>query len=334
VSFKVILRWGLNYETRCLDVKVMLKKRWIRVLLVLFCIWITITAYFFNQHRITIKRHVIDKKIVLNDDIIKFDEIVFKQFEENYTMFAEWRYKVVKILPRFLQMPFLKASFYYSKPYKEIKYNKNNQFGILELRGTIITNNKDDYFNENISKKVSLIDDNGRDYSSSCGALYTESNIIFFYMSGKYFDQKNINIKAIIKDENNDIISSFPINLKWQNETYNFFNKKPVRYFYLDPQNTVKDFVKRKTNNKKFNELICSHVQSFPWENINHEYWINRISFKSTNYIGKYKGFLDVYLSELEFFKDKDIVANQNIYLIDTGKTYKIIDICPIKIVK
>lgn len=39
------------------------EKKWLRIVLILFCLWLITSAYYYNQHRITIKKCAIDEEL-------------------------------------------------------------------------------------------------------------------------------------------------------------------------------------------------------------------------------------------------------------------------------
>ncbi|SMB86113.1 hypothetical protein SAMN00017405_1121 [Desulfonispora thiosulfatigenes DSM 11270] len=310
-----------------------MKKRWFQVLLVIVSIWLVITIYFYNQHKISINRCVIDKHIAYENTIIKIDELVVTDHEKNYVMFDSWHFKVVPRLPGFLQKPFLLTSSFYRKPYKELEYNEDHKFGIMSLKATIFEKNLDPEYLHNINEKIHLMDDQGNYLPTTENGTDNEDYISFFYKKNKRFDKSIENINIVLKDDKDNIVTTIPVNLKWQIENYNYFNRMPNWNFYLDPRNTVRELIIRKKSDEDYLDLFQEQGQKIDSENLNHDYWQDTIHSESINYIGNYKEWENVYLSELEFKKDNVLESKQKTYLIDTGKTFKIIEISPLQVV-
>lgn len=308
----------------------MLSKRWIRIFLILIIVWLVITIYFYNQHKVSIKRCVIDKSVVYEDSIIKFDEIVLTDFKQNRFGFENWRWDIVDNLPVFLHRPFMAISYFYSKPFEKLENNDDNQFGVLELRGNLIGENLDDEYYQNINEKISLIDEKGNDIlgTASGSNFSSETNILYVYKQNEYFNKERKISKLVIKDDNDNIVTSIPLNIKWETENYNYFHRIPSENYYLNPRNIVREFIQRKVNDEDYEDLF--YLQE---ENINHNYWKGKVYSGPANYIGNYKDWDEVYLSEIKFIKNEKI-AKQKVYLIDTGKIFKIVDIGPLIIEK
>mgnify|MGYP001187836502 FL=1 len=203
----------------------MLRKKWIHILLILFCLWLITSAYYYNQHRITIKRCAINEKVTLNGVVIQLDEIVFTDKERNYGHYNIRLYQTIGKLPLAAQTAFVKVKSFYSKPYKKIEYNDDNQFGIIELRGTSITDKELDL---DYLDRISMLNETGANYyEKGKGIEKNKSNHYFFYICSNHFNINDKELVITIKDENDDIIKSIPIKLDWQNETYNYFNRPP-----------------------------------------------------------------------------------------------------------
>ncbi|SMB86106.1 hypothetical protein SAMN00017405_1118 [Desulfonispora thiosulfatigenes DSM 11270] len=308
-----------------------MKKVWLKVFLVVIVIWLVITIYFYNQHKISIKRCVVDTKVNYEGNIIKFDELVLTDRKPNYIEFDGWHFKVGTRLPRFLQKPFLATSYFYRKPYRELQYNEDKKYGIIELRGTLIRENLDEKYFDSIRDKIDLIDDQGVSLPLHRDGMEFNESTFFFYKQNSFFDKSIEQITIGIKDNNDNIVTTIPIKLKWQIENYNYFNRMPKWDFYLDSQNTVREFITRKKANEDYLDLFHEQGQNIDLENLKHDYWQNIIYSNSANYIGNYKNWKDVYLSQLEFMKDNEQLVKQEIYLIDAGKTFNIIESSPVK---
>lgn len=313
----------------------LLKRKGIRVLLILFSLWLIITLYYYSCHVINIDRHIIDEKIEWNDAIIEFEELVLCDVKgKNLINNKRWETicDIASKLPAFLQRPFLEICCFYSDPYEKVEYYKNNEFASVEMRGRIITKNKDENIDD-IGDSIVLRDHTGRGCSSGCGVRRSSSsNISYFHLKGDIFNRDTKEVFAGVKDENGKALLSVPIKLNWQRETYNFFQRMPRRYYYLDPENTVSEFI-RSRDKESYKSYIYEELEAFPWENINHEYWNNNsisINRGVANYLGKYKGFEYVYVTAIVFGEDEKKLGQQDIYLIDTGKKFKIIDISPL----
>lgn len=313
----------------------LLKRKGIRVLLILFSLWLIITLYYYSCHVINIDRHIIDEKIEWNDAIIEFEELVLCDAKNKDRMNdGRWEttWNIASKLPTFLQRPFLEICYFYYNPYLENEYY-DDKFAYVEMRGRIITKNKDGNKINNIFDSIFLRDNTGRGYSKKRELCQSDSsNISYFYIGGDIFSRDFKEVYVGVKDETGKALFSVPIKPDWQRETYNFFKKKPTEYYFLDPANTVSEFIKNR-DKESYKDYIYEEVEAFPWENMDHEYWKKDSVYiipEAVNYLGEYKEFADVYVTRIKFKEDEIKIGQQDIYLIDTGKKFKIIDISPL----
>jgi len=203
----------------------MFRKKWTRILMILLCIWLITSVYYYTQHRITINRCDLDREVTVDGTVIQLNEIVFTDLERNSTLFRNERYyKTLAKLPVFVQQAYFKVYTFYSKPYKKLEHNYDNQFGIIELRGTLSTDKSLDL---DFLERISLINKAGAEFSGHRGIENDSESTYNFYIGGNYFEKNDKTAYFIIKDENDAIIKSIPLKLDWQSETYNYFNRPP-----------------------------------------------------------------------------------------------------------
>ncbi|MGS0764508.1 hypothetical protein [Syntrophomonas curvata] len=204
----------------------MFRKKWTRILMILLCIWLITSVYYYTQHRITINRCALDKEVTVDGMVVQLNEIVFTDLEKSFTLFRNERYyKTLAKLPVFAQQAYFKVYTFYSKPYKKLEHNYDNRFGIIELRGTLTTDKSIDLFLD----RISLVNKAGLEFSGHRGIENKSASTYSFYIGGRYFVKNDKTAYFIIKDENDAIIKSVPIKLEWQSKTYNYFNRPPNR---------------------------------------------------------------------------------------------------------
>jgi hypothetical protein len=203
----------------------MFRKKWTRILMILLCLWLITSIYYYTQHIVTINRCVLDREVATDTMVIHLNEIVLTDLEKNRTSILDNNfYKTLGKLPDFVWQSYFNLARFYSKPYKELEHNFDNQFGIIELRGTVST---DQPLDLELLDRVSLINKAGAEFSGRRGIENDTESKYNFYIGGKYFDKNDKTAYFIIKDENDAVIESIPIKLDWQSETYNYFKRPP-----------------------------------------------------------------------------------------------------------
>lgn len=203
----------------------MFRKKWTGILMILLCIWLITSVYYYTQHRITINRCALDKEVTVDGIVVQLNEIVFTDLERNHTLFRNERYyKTLAKLPVFAQQAYFKVYSFYRKPYKKLEHNFDNQLGIIELRGTLVSNRPIDLV---FLDRISLVNKTGVEFSGHRGIENNSESTYNFCIGGSYFNKNDKTAYFIIKDENDAIIKSIPIKLNWQSETYNYFNRPP-----------------------------------------------------------------------------------------------------------
>lgn len=201
----------------------MFRSRFAKILLFIFLVWLAVTIYFYFQHQVTIKRHVLDNKVELENANVVVNEILIKDVKNKAMDFEDWRYTFGAKLPVAWHMPFVQICSFYSQPYEELPYD------IIELRGKVILNEEIgeeeslwDYYD------IKIVDEVGVHYSSGRSVAYEGSNIYYFAVRGNYYNRNLSNVDIIIKEKSSEYMETIPVKLNWQALKYNYFNRPPL----------------------------------------------------------------------------------------------------------
>ncbi|TCO76517.1 hypothetical protein EV214_108120 [Marinisporobacter balticus] len=215
----------------------MWKKTWVKVMFVIFIVWLIISAYYYRQHCITIRNYIIDKQIELKDVKVEIKEVSLRtsnrKRNNNYRIPKSYEL-MYKFAQRFedpmralkIMKPLFQIPTFYSKPYEV-----NDELLTLKLRGKFISDKFKGKDREQLIEdiKVDVIDESGADHSSSSRWQYEEgNNIVPFEISGNLFpiDRINNELTIVVTDKKNNITKKFRIEPEYVTRNYNFFDKK------------------------------------------------------------------------------------------------------------
>ncbi|MDK2880029.1 MAG: hypothetical protein PWR06_2745 [Thermoanaerobacteraceae bacterium] len=210
----------------------MLKKTWVKVILVLLLVWLSTSLYFYTQHMVTVRTYNVEKQLVFPEGTINLKQIRLENFERK-TDFIYRNYGVIaaKFLPDDLKLPFLNLCLFYTRPYKY--YEKG--FAAIKLRGNIVLNPSNDAerIKENIVNKydIEIINQVGVHFSGSKAFSQSDdSNVIRFEITGRYFEKDsphNKILKIAVKDKETGEFRFLTVEPVWEKNTYNFFKRAP-----------------------------------------------------------------------------------------------------------
>lgn len=204
-------------------------KKWLKGIITILIIWFAISAYFYMQHYITIRQHVIGKQVILRDITINIEKINIENFTAKLPGFGDdkLRYKIAEYLPEPLVMPFLKTCYFYSKPYEF-----NNKLQTVKLKGKLVSGS---FIGEGTDGckdiKIDVVDEVvGVHYSSEHSLKYkSNSNVILFEVRRSNFpiEKASTITKILITDKKNNVTKEIEIKPKFIKKSYDFFDKKP-----------------------------------------------------------------------------------------------------------
>ena len=318
----------------------------ITTLYVVVLTWAIISVYFFCQHYITVKTYDVNEKIVLKEAILFIKQVTMEQYHRKagpYDPSDAWYGKVTPRLPEKAKVPFLKFCNFYSRPYEfqadsavvKIKgimaYDSANILNLRDQYKIYIYNDKANYF--------------GRSMAGGGGKNVPSNNVYLFYVFGKEVPPDIKQLKLVIEKKRDQskpkVLSLEP---KWETDTYNTLRERKPRYEF-DPEILVSKMYHsfRVGNTEQLEDFVLPEQRdNFHWERMEHEYW-DLITGGHFTYIKEYQSFEDVFkysivFSERDNSENDNIaeqlmthVAKQNLYLIDTGEEWRIIDVDPME---
>jgi len=317
-------------------------KKIITALYVVVLIWAIISAYFYNQHYITVKTYAANEKIVLEDTTLFIKQVTMEQYQRKAMPFDPndiWYYKAASKLPKGFQLPFLKLCHFYSTPY-EFLDNK----AVIKVKGIIVKTSPGgiephDFY------RMRIYDDKTNYYGRSLGFTHRQdSNIYLFRVRGEKASPDLNCLKLVIDSNSGDREKVLSLEPKWKTKTYNTLQDWPPKYEF-DPLESVFEVfhMVKYENDKKLQDFVLPKVRDdFPWARIRHNYWESNFTGHFI-YMKEYKGFKDVFAHTIVFRERDDLqsdniaeqpvkdIAEQKLYLIDTGEAWRIIDVGPLE---
>lgn len=311
------------------------RNKYLRFSILAFALWFVISTFFYFQHYRAEKVIPLNEEVMVGNLTVKIKELSLVNYELKSSDFPElpWYYEFINKLPQPLRLPFIRLCHFYSLS----PFDFNSKTGTIYLHGYIISpDNKLTY--KNIDEQLSIYVAGPYEVGYLGGegmSASSDENVIFFEEEGKNVPLDVQELYIIVTDKLNNSTNKISINPKWETRTYTFFNWKP--YYPSEPDNTIKNFTKYfiQGEKPKAEEYIQpDRAENFPWINLQHNHWEKpRKSY--LNYSGSYSGYENVFSYRTVFGKVKDNkfigLAEQYIYLIDTGKKWTIIDVSPIK---
>lgn len=203
----------------------MFKSKFSKALLFIVLIWLAVTVYFYFQHQVTIQTQVLDKKEELENADVVVKELLLMDVENKNFDFDNWRYSWAEKLPPSMVTPFLKICHFYSKPYQEIPYDASK----IELRGMVVLNEEIeqgeslwDYY------EIEIMDEEGVRYGSGYKLIYEGGKIYYFAVNGNCYNRDLAKVDIVITDKSSGNIKTLPVEINWQAEKYNYFNRPPL----------------------------------------------------------------------------------------------------------
>ncbi|TYO96893.1 hypothetical protein [Desulfallas thermosapovorans] len=320
-----------------------LKQRLFSIILILLFLWLIISVYFYGQHYLAYKSFPIWGKAETDDAFILLKNVVVYNHEQKYYDFDEipWYWEIAKkISNNELRNAFVKVCYFYSRPYIFHKDKSTIKLqGIIALKGS---KDPDDFLGINQPLDIRLYGDYDVSLTSGMGSRHRDgSNVLLFESMGNDVLLKNNHTyKAVIKNEQDEIIKELPLRPQWRYQAYSFFDARPF-YYPFEPAITINRFINLLKDNQR--ELAASYIhfkckETFPWENFDHPYF-SEAHPGVEYYIGNYLGFENVFSMNLLYFKPGDQVrtpdqcfARQAIYFVDHLGKWKIINAEPIEI--
>lgn len=204
---------------------VLLKKTWVKVLLLCLFSWLIVTVYFYYQHKIIIWHYQVDQQIELEDTKIYINEIYVQNYRINeryaFNNLEKW---IIPKLPNKMKGTFFSIRYFYSKP-----YSINDKYGVMSVEGQLISNSIISDL-DNIEVEVEVVDDIGVHYAStSSWHLESESSIAEFKTAGDYysFEKLGSTLKIFVRDNKDKNTVELAVNPIFTKQAYGFFNEKP-----------------------------------------------------------------------------------------------------------
>ncbi len=203
-------------------------KKWLKGIITILIIWLAISAYFYMQHYITIRQHVIGKQVILRDITINIEKINIENFTAKFPGFGQdkLRYKIIEYLPEPLVMPYFKICHFYSKP-----YDFNNELQTVKLKGKLVS---DSFIGEGTDGcnhiKIDVVDEVGIHHLNNRLLNFkSNSNVISFEMRKSNFpiEKANTITKILITDKKSNVTKEVEIKPIFIKKSYGFFDKKP-----------------------------------------------------------------------------------------------------------
>ena len=211
----------------------MMKRIWVKLLLVIFTFWLFVSSYFYFQHNITVWKYSINNHYEINNVKIDITEIYVKNYEENQNLLEKRSslYDLIIKLPSNLVTPIFQLNYFYSKPFLISK-----KYGTIGLKGKFISDTFRDersieIFTSNL--EIEIIDDIDVHYSNAGGTMHEDgSNIVDFKSEGSHFPLEKLNskLKIYIKNKQQNNTQQYTIEPKFIKKVYGFFDGKPREF--------------------------------------------------------------------------------------------------------
>lgn len=206
----------------------MLKKAWVKVLLLCLFSWLIVTVYFYYQHKIIIWHYPVDQQIELRDAKIYISEISVQNYRmnERYVInnLAKW---IIPKLPNKMQGKLFSICYFYSKP-----YSFNEKYGVMSVEGQLISNSTIIDLS-NIEIEVKVVDEIGVHYArTSCWHHESESSTAEFKTAGDYypFEKLGSTLKIFVRDNRDKNTVELTVNPTFTKQAYGFFDEKPRKF--------------------------------------------------------------------------------------------------------
>lgn len=304
--------------------------------------WGIVSLNYYNKHRVTVKEYYVGKKIEVSEGTVFIRNIEVRDYEQVFNFDRnEWFYdSFLPQIPDKLRQPAMSVKAFYSDRYNSDLGMGKVEGRIMNINGIYVSTKENNSLNDNRNHfKADVYTDYGRNltFASGGSSLSESSNIMLFNSRDKFFlneyspkssDSLIIKIEDKIENENHEIV----INPEWKTKKYNFFNKPPGDLSF-SPEKVADSFIGNIVFKEELNEakkMIHPEISDFPWENLDHDEWSRRRR-TVTKYIGKYKGFDDVFSTRIAFAKAGNEfdynISEQIIYIVDYDGEWKVIDI-------
>ncbi|MTI85613.1 MAG: hypothetical protein FH756_17385 [Firmicutes bacterium] len=316
-------------------------RKLITTLYVVVLSWAIISAYFYNQHYINLKTYdVINGKITLEDATLFVKQVTMEQYKSNIRPFHGddiWYYNVALELPDKLVTPFIKLCYFYSLPYEF-----NDNIAVLKVKGIMTYDSLSKLDPFDIYQMY--IYGHKTNYGKNIGYTHRgNDNIYLFHVEGEGVATDIKTLGLIIDNKHGDREQVLSLEPKWETKTYNTLQERPPEYKFDPRESVFKTFRPFENGNAdKLQEFVLPKLRGdFPWARIKHDYWESNHTGHFT-YMKEYQGFNDVFMYTIVFNERDDLqtdntakqpvtdIAEQKLYLIDTGEAWRIIDIGPV----
>ncbi|MTI85896.1 MAG: hypothetical protein FH756_18870 [Firmicutes bacterium] len=283
-----------------------------------------------------------DKKIVLEDATVFIKQVTMEQYikkEMPFDVGELWQYRVAKKLPDGLQIPFLGLCYFYSRPYEF-----HDDSALLKVKGIMAYDSSNDYELHELYQMRIYIDETNY-YGRGMGARHAQDdNFHLFRVRGEEAPPDTKHLKLIIDRKDGDRVKVLSFEPTWETKTYNTLQERPPEYGFDPWESVFKIFhVVKYGNEEKLQELVLPKLRGdFPWGRIKHNYW-ESIHNGHFTYMEEYQGFEDVFKHTVVFCERDDSetdkiteqpitdIAEQNLYLIDTGEVWRLIEVGPVE---
>lgn len=309
------------------------KNKYLRLSLLLFVFWLLVTSFFYFQHYRVEKVMPLNEEVKIDNLLIKIKELNLINYKNNYS-FTEmpWYYYFPNKLPQPLRWPFIKFFSYYS--FSPLEFN--NEVGTIYLRGYIVSPTEKLTY-EKLQEQFDIyiagpyeVGYRGR----SSLSRETNENIIYFEEEGGNVPLETKELYIIIRDKLNKTERKISITPEWDNKAYTIFNHKPN--YPSEPKDSMKsfaNFIKQAKRSKAAEYIHLDRAKNFPWVNLQHSHWEKPIR-SYINFIGSYQGYENVFAYHMVFGETKydEFIGlfEQDLYLIDNGQKWIIIDASPL----
>lgn len=206
----------------------------IKILIASFVLWFAVTLYFYCQHFIFVKRHIVNEEIVFKDATVVVNEIILENSRRKHWDHGKrlWVFNTVKYFPPKLQLPFLQVCDLYSKPYER------TAFWSVRIKGFIITRGSQTNLDSFLSKFY-ISDDTGSFYNGSLRTAHGDfSNMYCYEKEGRFYPNGGSSLKFVIEDPENKEVKWLTITPQWKTHMYSFIYKRPSQIM-CNPEETI-----------------------------------------------------------------------------------------------
>lgn len=308
------------------------------IALAIFFVWLWVSIYFYGQHLIVVNEYPFYVQADTEKALIILRNITVTNCKRkvNLDYKPPWYFYAIQKVPNHkIGNILFNICFFYSKPYEFSDDERSIRIeGLVAFKNSTEPLSRHDY--EKLPYDVGIYGDFDVRLTHSLGSAHEDgSNILYIDSDGKNTLIKNNHIfKVIITDrKSHQVIKEIAFKPDWKISAYGFFDQKPLTY-QINPEITVKKFLKLVQNNEKTEAAKFLHINSkgkFPWENLNHSYFEKIAQPYVVQYVGNYANYKNVFKIDVKYHKKGNIFTGQTIYFTDYFGSWKLIDISPLR---